>query len=488
MQTKAVIKILGIEVVQSIQNLGHTIPLLAYKQTMVRVYVRPTHLGVDMPITGTLELRRGEEEEASEIRSESVFQLRSLDIGDDDRSYLDRQRRFVDRSLNFRLGPDQIREGAVRLRLKQVAPTLHGDPGVSFQEVEVEVHFERGPVLRVRAVGLRVRDPRTGTLHAPKQSHFKALRSFLERAFPVSSIDWSEITVAAATGFEPPYSGGQTSIANPGPVWQKKFDIACAHLMAIRAQDVDSGLDPRTHYYGMVYHPNDFFVGAVSNVPDSPRPDIIGIGPAEFEDGSYGAHELAHTLGRLHPGFCEGQSAEDTDFPASYRGRLSDSHEDDQHHGFDIGDSIDQPRVLPFDEYYDLMTYCHPLWVSAYSYKGMLQRLREEEKVVPEKGEYLQVIGLYDLEKIEGALSYVFPVHTRSLAIGTEEQVVVAGMDAAGKQLFKEKVELKRTAAIDLTQNSGAFQITVPNLNKLRKLELRVADVPVASHHWNADA
>ena len=482
MQATATIKVLGIEVVQSIQNLRNEIPLLAGKETVVRVYVRPTDLPADMPVKGTLELRR-EGEQTSEAASEVDFVLRKQDIGGDDPAFVAGQRRVFERSLNFRLSPEQIRAGDVRICLKGVAPSLQGDPKAVIQGDDLGVTFVPGPTLRVRAVGLRVRDPQTGDVHAPKPGHFKSLKSYLERAFPVSRIEWSEITVDAAAGFEPPYSEGTVSMADPGPLWQKKFDIACAQIMAIRARDIDDGgVDLRTHYYGMVYHPDDFFVGAVSNVPDTPRPDIVGIGPAELEDGSYGAHELAHTLGRMHPGLCGGQRTEDPAFPASYHGKLSsaDADSDHLHHGLDVGGGLERPQVLPSDEWYDLMTYCHPLWVSAYSYKGMLERLVEEEGTVkpPAKGgagKYLQIVGTYNLDDNKGALSYVFPVRTLSLAPeGPERRVLVVGLDAGGKKLFESSVELKRAAATDLPHNSGAFQITVPAPDKLSKLELRV--------------
>jgi hypothetical protein len=490
----ATIRVLGIEVVQSIQNLRNEIPLLADKATMVRVYVRPSDLAADMPVTATLELRRTGDagEETSEAESESRLQLRVDDIGDDDHACIAAQRRFLGRSFDFRLGPDQIKEGQLWIRLKRVTPTLVGDPEVLVQnsDYQVGVDFKRGPTLRVRAVGLRVRDPRTGDVHSPKPGHFESLRSYLERAFPVSKVEWSEITVDAAAGFGPPYSDETTTIADPGPVWQAKFDIACAQLMAIRAHDIVEGTDPRTHYYGMVYHPNDSFVGAVSNVPANARPDVVGIGPAVLEDGSSGAHELAHALGRLHPGFGEGQSAEDPDFPAQYRGRLSssDSPEDHPHHGLDIGDSVERPRVLPFDEYYDLMTYRQPLWVSAYSYRGLLERLREEEELIGEsapKGAsegYLQIVGTYNIDKKEGTLSHVFPVRAGPLAAEeAERRVVVVAKDADGKTLFESNAELKLPAAADLPKNSSAFQVTVPAPGRLSSLDLKLDNQVVAS-------
>ena len=321
MSTNATIKVLGMEVVQSIQNPENDIPLLADRETVVRAYVRPSDLAVDMPVTGTLELRRTNEEgeETSEIESELGIELRIEDTHDNDHAYLARQRRSLFRSLNFLLNPSQTKAGELRASLKRVTPVLRGDPDVAVQDNGVEVNFERGPILRVRAVGLRVRDPQTGDVHAPKPGHFKALKSYLERAFPVSKVKWTEITVDAAEGFEPPYSDELVPTGRPGPVWQEKFDIACAHLMAIRARDIDSALDrsacevdQRTHYYGLVYHPDDFFVGGVSNIAVTPRPDVVGIGPAEMADGSYGAHELAHTLTPA------GRSAHGREFAANY--------------------------------------------------------------------------------------------------------------------------------------------------------------------------
>jgi hypothetical protein len=501
MEANATIKTLGMEVVQSIQNLKHEIPLLADKATMVRVYVRPTSLALDMSVRATLEVRRTNEKGVvtSEVESDLSLGLQTRDLGDDDRSYIASRRRFLDRSLNFRLSKDQIGEGKVEFRLIRVTSTLPGNPEVVVEnhDHKLEVNFERGPILRVRAVGLRVRDPQTGHVHAPKPWHFESLRSYLERAFPVSKVEWSQVTVDAPAGFEPPYSSGRASKGNPGPVWQERFDKVCAQLMAIRARDVDEGADRRTHYYGMVYHPNHFFVGAVSNVPTSPRPDIVGVGPAEMEDGSWGAHELAHALGRLHPGFCDKQSPEDPDYPAEFRGKLSSSDADGYHlhHGLDVGDSIVAPRVLPSDECYDLMTYCRPLWVSAYTYTGMLNRLRQEEELVEEGkpahkggvGEYLQIVGTYNIEKKKGALSYVFPVSRKSPAAEeTEPSVVVVGMTVEGETLFESNVELKRKKAKDLAQNSGAFQITVPLSAALSRLELRVDGRPVAAHALGA--
>ena len=468
------IEVLGMEVVQSIQNMKGDIPLLAHKKTAVRVYVHPSGLATSVPVTGTLSVTR--EGKCEEIESAWSVELRK----DGHHPRLEDQRHSLDRSLCFFLDGAQVEPGQVELCLRRVTPTLRGDRdvGIEVGQQPAQADFWPGPTLSVRVVCLRVRDPRTNQMHEPNAGHRYAMRSFVERAFPVSRVQWSETTLDAATGFEPPYSDGGSSLADPGRTWQEKFDVACAHLMAIRARELEDGEDRATRYYGVVHHPTDFFVGAVSDVPATARPDIVGVGPADGSDGSYAGHELAHMLGRLHPGFGSGQSKEDREFPSAYKGRLSSAMEG--HYGFDVGDATQRPRVLPFDHWYDLMTYGEPLWVSAYTYKGLLRGL-QEERAEPEKrtreGDYLHVVGTYDLTKgaTKGTLAYVFPGRIKSLAsVETRDHVVAVGRDERENTLFEANVELKRAAAIDMPRDSGAFHITVGRHERLSRLELWV--------------
>ena len=332
------IQVLGIEVVQAIQSMVDPIELLAGKRTAVRVYLRPSGLATGIPVTGMLEVAR-------DGRSEAVSSGSSIELQpDEDRPDLEAQRRSLERSLYFLLEPEQTAIGRVELRLKEVTPILRGDREIGLQVLDhdpVWADFKEGPSLSVRLVCYRVRDPATGDVHMPTTAHRFAVRSFLERAFPISELRWSEITVEPAPGFCPPYSDEGTTLADPGRAWQEKFDLACAHLMAIRARELEEDQDPETLYYGLVHHPTEFFVGAVSDVPPNARYDVVGIGPAEASDGSYAGHEIAHMLGRLHPGTGEGQTREDSQFPDDYGGRLSSAAE--RHHGFDVGDATHPP-------------------------------------------------------------------------------------------------------------------------------------------------
>jgi len=193
--------------------------------------------------------------------------------------------------------------------------------------------------------------------------------------------------------FSPPFSG-QTTPDGFDPVWSSKLDLAHNQLSAIRAKDIDAGTDPRTHYYGIVSDASAglFFRGAAKDVPQTPDPTIVAVGPAgdpkqysglnwdknrTFGDW-YGAHELAHTFGRFHPGFCGGQDASDRNFP--YRdGRIGDNARDMV--GLDFGhpDLGLTMSTMNNETCHDIMTYCDYQWISAYSYEAILARLREEE-------------------------------------------------------------------------------------------------------------
>lgn len=479
------VEVLGIEVVQSIQSLDHDVPLLAGKRTAIRVYLRPWHLSGNVPVAGVLAVTRDHRQKF--LSGSTLVELR----GNGAHPELEEQRRDLSLSLYFMMDASDALPGEVAFSLAELRPAVHRDQRRGVQVVAHPpraVEFEHGPQLIVRLIAYRVRDPRRDESYHPSAADRFAARSFLTRAFPVAGLVWSESILDAPAGFAPPFSDGAASFQHPGALWQRKFDLLCAQLLAIRARDVDAGQNPATRYYGMVHHPNDFFVGAVSDVPATPRPDIVGIGPADGQDGSYTGHEIAHMLGRLHPGIGGEQSHEDRAFPAEYEGRLSSERE--RHHGFDVGDALRTPSVLPFDRWFDLMTYEQQLWVSAYTYLGLLQSLRDEEQQpLPRihKRPFLHVIGIYRLagQHSSGTIAHVFPGRVRSSwGIETRERVAVHGRGSDGQRLFIATVELKRSAAQDLPRDSGAFHITVDHHPDLERLELWVEGVLVST--WPA--
>jgi hypothetical protein len=384
----AAIEVLGIEVVQTIQNLAHEVPLIRGKTTVVRVYIRCAGFRAARIIRGEIKVAAVPGGPARYLAS-----MNTPKISDDSQGDLPAQRRDVGLSLNFMLPADvslwpEIDIAVNHLRSEDTDLPLIGETTVHVTTVEA-------PPFRIKVVGLRYvwTRPGVGPVEvSPEALQFDFLRSFLARAYPVPGLEWSQIVVQANPLFAPPF-------ADPsGPpidlIWGAKRDLAHNQLAALRAKGIEAGEDPRTHYYGLVSDASAglFFRGAAKDIPAGPDPSIVAVGPTGDprqysslswdKDGSYGdwyaAHELSHTLGRYHPGFC-GQDASDTAFPYP-DGRISTAQHGDII-GLDIGDAAlgIQMAALAHETCHDIMTYCNDQWMSSHSYLAILDRLRAED-------------------------------------------------------------------------------------------------------------
>ncbi|MBB4981112.1 hypothetical protein [Streptomyces nymphaeiformis] len=128
--------------------------------------------------------------------------------------------------------------------------------------------------------------------------------------------------------------------------------------------------------------------GCSSGVPAAPDPATVASSPCGAADWGwdfdgaysdwYGGHELGHTFGRRHPGFC-GESPDDLQNHPFQKGQLADSP--DTFVGFDVGDlALNLPmRVRPGVQWHDVMTYCDQQWISSYTYEAIRQRLMAEK-------------------------------------------------------------------------------------------------------------
>jgi hypothetical protein len=240
------------------------------------------------------------------------------------------------------------------------------------------VAFAASPPLRLRVINLRYTSVDPPGTFAATASDLNRLRSWLRRAYPVAEVRFSSITTPATA------------------TWPFEAPEANAQLAAIRAQDMASGGDQGTHYYGIVADGGGFMQGKAAGIPGTPDPSIVASGPTgpfllDFgwdDDGSYGdwygGHEVAHTFGRRHPGFC-GQSHNDPAYPFT-AGQLANN--DGAFVGFDVGDStLGLPvAALPGTTWHDVMTYCDYQWLSSYTYKAIRDRLVAEAALFPVPG------------------------------------------------------------------------------------------------------
>jgi hypothetical protein len=367
------------EVSQTVQDLQNSVTLIANKTAVVRVYLDAGSLAGPRWISGELAWRRENGAESYLPATNRVRLRPAVPLS------LTEQRHDLAASLNFRLPADATAAGSLTLRVSRLFVPGGDDVPVG-SAAPVTVNFQTMPPLIVRAIGLRYRVGASDVFVSPSAIHFAYLRSYLERAYPVAQVVWSQMVVDA--NFAAPFD-------NEGTTGVITAVLANAQLAAIRSREVSEGFDPRTHYFGLVddNRGNDFMRGLAFAIPDQPQPDTVASGPVGVPNGYngdrdasyadwYSAHELAHTFGRFHPGFpplspTGGQDASDPDFPYP-DGQIST--DDDRYVGFDVGDvNLNLPmQALPGRTYHDVMTYLDNQWLSAHTYEGIRVRLLAE--------------------------------------------------------------------------------------------------------------
>jgi hypothetical protein len=460
----------AIEVTQAVQDLAESVPLVARKGTLVRAY-----LGLQsgaLTVQGELRVSRKPHGPWISIPSAGVAQLDASRNGTS-LAQLKTRRDTLGYSLNFLIPPKLTLNGKLWLRLHKVREVgsglpVHVDDSIGLRTAT----FKASPPLRLRVINLRYTTGSPAVTYAATASDLAHLRSWLRRAYPVPSLVFASVTVDATAAW--PFTSGQAN----------------AQLAAIRALDMAGGGDQKTHYYGMVADGGGFMRGSAAGIPGTPDPATVASGPTGSNnwgwdnDGSYGdwygGHELGHTFGRFHPGFC-GESHDDASYPFP-AGQLANT--DDAFVGVDLGDSTlgITPVALPGTGWHDVMTYCATQWLSSYTYEGIHDRLIAEAALFPGAvpagaviGDPLvHVAGVVNLTKKTGQIDYVTPLPGPAVPSTepADTPLEIRALDADGGT-HEYRIELKPDlcrlpdedetalvdAVIDVPENTTSFEL-----------------------------
>ncbi len=382
--TKFLLK--NLEVTQTIQDLNNTVPLIAGKPTIARAYLMTVNPpgGTIHDVSGTM----------SAFLTDGSFpggpvtirSLNSITVKDQGQPQI-----LTDLSttLNFELPPEWTPEGIVHFEITSLSingiPTFLPCVGCSDPLVfrTPRAIFETAPPLRIVAFSV----PYTTTdafgnmaTFTPAQTHFDHLSSWLRRAYPTADVQFTQSQICPIAG-RPTKRGDDT----PGTFDCDDVDATLSQLLTLCSGNIPPGncggtTSPQTHFYGMAADTRGFLQGCSKGIPSRVASGPAGVSAFPWDtDGSYadwyGAHELAHTYGRKHPGFCNNNSDDDDDYPYS-DGKIGGSGI-----GFDFGDTtlgISRTLLSP-GQFTDVMTYCDFEWMSDYTYKGILGRMRDIE-------------------------------------------------------------------------------------------------------------
>jgi len=481
----------ALEVTQEVQDLAHSVPLIAGKPTIVRAYLRYAPGPVE--VRGELRMARSQFGPWQTVASLGPAQLDPARSGGS-LAELRSRRANLGFSLNFRVPANLTTAGTLWMRMAP-GPVWRttGTPLASLAWLPVRtVTFRQAVPLRMRLVRLRYTMGTPPVTHEPGATDVAFIESWLRRAYPIAQLQLTTTTASATP--TPPFDA---SLIN-------------AQLIALRAVDVGTGTDARTHYYGMVADSGFFMRGLASGIPQTPDPATVAAGPTgpstfgwDF-DGSYGdwygGHELGHTFGRFHAEFCGAVLGAAYPFA---NGQLSDA--DEAFVGIDVGDpAVGLPmRVMGGIDCHDVMSYCDDQWLSSFTYSGVYDRLVAEDALPagatdgPAAATMLtgaegarplgmRLIAALNLTRTSGSITAVLPAAGGgdAPARGAEPyETTVRILDGSGAILDERPVPFQRSVREDPDEDvTGVVDVVLPTLEGAASIELLVDGQVVDSY------
>jgi hypothetical protein len=339
----------GVEITQAVQTPGNTVPLVAGRPALVRVYAHTSGgqplAGVTVTLTGT---RNGQP-------------LPPISIGP--RIAPETSSRGDYASSFNALLPAEWLAGNVALVAAIDAGASYFDANTGNNVVTSELVFNAVPPLDIVIVPVEYTDQSQGRVFdAPTED---SVSEWLQLGYPLSTINVSFHAPIAL-------SGDLEDVSD----WYSFLNT----IAGIKASE---GKPSATIYYGLVSSGSSiadtwvpFAGGFVLGIGRIDYGASLGLdmsgalasyaGLPQYMTSETAAHEIGHNLGRYHAP-CGTTDGLDSHFP--YAGASIGQY------GVDVATST----VLAPSATKDVMSYCDPQWISDYTYTALFQALRASQ-------------------------------------------------------------------------------------------------------------
>ncbi len=332
-----------VEVTQAVQDANNSVPLVAGRSTLLRIYAvnaggSQSIPGVNVAIVGG----------SGESLIEGAQQQMTAAIHPSANPAL------YSSTINFLLPPAWT-SGSYDLRVSLDSNNAIAESNEGNNTQVVRLNFNAVPPLRIMIVPIAYTSTETGTFYSAPTDD--TIRDMIQRMYPVGQV---EVTWHAPYAF----TGNLKELGG--------FSSLLSQINALKTSEQA----PSTQvYYALVptrAGASSWFQGGLVGLGYIGSRAAVGLDYSNA--GATAAHEIGHNLGRYHAP-CGNPSSPDAAYP--YPGAVIGQY------GLDL---VSGALFGPNDGR-DIMSYCAPKWVSDYTYQGLMNAMLSSRPTASLNGE-----------------------------------------------------------------------------------------------------